>query len=80
MAGHVSPEAARGGPIAAVRDGDRITFDVAARQLNVAITDSEMADRLSRWTPPEPRYRTGVFAKYAAIVESASRGAVTGRG
>jgi dihydroxy-acid dehydratase len=80
MAGHVSPEAARGGPIAAVRDGDRITFDVPGRELNVDITDGELAARLAAWTPPPPRYRTGVFAKYAMQVASASRGAVTSRG
>jgi dihydroxy-acid dehydratase len=78
MAGHVAPEAAVGGPIAAVRDGDEITFDVEARRLDVAVSEEEMARRLAGWTPPPPRYPRGVFAKYAATVTSASRGAVTG--
>ncbi len=77
MAGHVSPEAARGGPIAAVHDGDIIVFDVAKRQLNLELADRELARRLKDWRPPAPRYRDGVFAKYAALVSSASEGAVT---
>jgi dihydroxy-acid dehydratase len=77
MAGHVAPEAARGGPIAAVREGDLITFDIPKRCLNVALSDEEIKDRLKSWKAPEPRYRTGVFAKYAASVSSASEGAVT---
>jgi len=77
MAGHVTPEAARGGPIAIVRDGDMIQFDVAARELRVELSDDEIAARLADWQAPEPRYRTGVFAKYAAQVSSASEGAVT---
>jgi dihydroxy-acid dehydratase len=77
MAGHVAPEAARGGPIAAVRDGDTIVFDIKARQLNVEISEAEMRRRLSTWTPPEPRYARGVFGKYARVVSSASLGAVT---
>jgi dihydroxy-acid dehydratase len=77
MAGHVTPEAARGGPIAIVRDGDVIEFDIAARELRVALSDDEIAARLADWRPPEPRYRSGVFAKYAAQVSSASEGAVT---
>jgi dihydroxy-acid dehydratase len=77
MAGHVAPEAARGGPIAAVREGDLITFDIPKRRLNVALSDEEIKDRLKSWKAPEPRYRTGVFAKYAASVSSASEGAVT---
>jgi dihydroxy-acid dehydratase len=77
MAGHVAPEAAAGGPIAAVREGDMITFDIAARRLDVEVPDAEMKDRLSRWTAPPPRYTTGVMAKYARLVSSASRGAVT---
>ena len=82
MAAHVSPEAAHGGPIAAVRDGDQVTFDVPNRKLTLGITEEDLAERLGAWTPPEPRYRTGVFAKYAALVSSASQGAVTrpGRG
>jgi len=78
MAGHVAPEAARGGPIAAVREGDTIVFDVEARRLDVEVGDDEMSARLRSWTPPAPRYARGVFAKYARLVSSASEGAVTG--
>jgi dihydroxy-acid dehydratase len=78
MAGHVAPEAARGGPIAAVRDGDRITFDVAARELRLHVPDDEVRSRLAAWTPPPPAFATGVMAKYARLVSSASEGAVTG--
>ncbi|HZY41750.1 MAG TPA: dihydroxy-acid dehydratase [Anaerolineae bacterium] len=77
MAGHVAPEAARGGPIAAVRDGDIIVFDVNKRQLNVEISAEEMAARLAQWQPPTPRYKTGVMAKYANAVSSAATGATT---
>ena len=77
MAGHVSPEAANGGPIAAVRDGDRIVFDLQARKLKVDISDAEMRKRLDAWRAPAPRYTTGVMAKYALLVSSASRGAIT---
>jgi len=77
MAGHVAPEAARGGPIAAVRDGDTITFDVDARRLDVEISEEEMDKRLREWQAPEPRYASGVMAKYARLVSSASEGAVT---
>jgi len=77
MAGHVAPEAARGGPIAAVRDGDTIVFDIDARRLDVELSDDEIKTRLSQWQPPTPRYRTGVMAKYANSVSSASAGAVT---
>ena len=77
MVGHISPEAARGGPIAAVRDGDQITLDVEARRLDLEIPDQELAERLAAWTPPPPRYERGVFAKYAAGVGSASEGATT---
>ena len=78
MVGHVAPEAAVGGPIAALRDGDIITLDVVGRRLDVAITDEELRARLARWTPPAPRYATGVMAKYARLVSSAAVGAVTG--
>jgi dihydroxy-acid dehydratase len=78
MVGHVAPEAARGGPIAAVADGDIIEFDVNARRLSVDIDEKEMITRLGQWEAPEPRYKTGVFAKYAKLVSSASEGAVTG--
>jgi dihydroxy-acid dehydratase len=77
MAGHVAPEAALRGPIAAVREGDMIEFDIPNRKLTVEISADEMEKRLSNWTPPEPHYRAGVFAKYAAMVSSASEGAVT---
>ncbi len=77
MAGHVAPEAARGGPIAAVRDGDTITFDVNARKLEIEISDDELKARLSQWQPPAPRYKTGVMAKYANAVSSAALGAIT---
>jgi dihydroxy-acid dehydratase len=78
MAGHVAPEAAYGGPIAAVRDGDTIIFDIKARRLDVDISEQELKARLSQWTPPAPRYKTGVMAKYAKLVSSASEGAITG--
>ena len=77
MVGHVSPEAARGGPLAALRDGDTIVLDVEARELRVELPDDELAERMHDWTAPEPRYTAGVFAKYAALVSSASEGAVT---
>jgi dihydroxy-acid dehydratase len=78
MAGHVAPEAPHGGPIAAVRDGDAIVFDVAARELNVEVPDAELAERLSAYEPPAPKYQNGVLAKYAKHVGSAAQGAVTG--
>jgi dihydroxy-acid dehydratase len=77
MAGHVAPEAAAGGPIAAVREGDIIVFDVDNRELRLEISDEEMQRRLADWKEPEPHYATGVFAKYAKLVSSASEGAVT---
>jgi dihydroxy-acid dehydratase len=77
MAGHVTPEAAHGGPLAVVQEGDVIEFDIAARELRVELSDDEIAARLRDWTPPQPRYSSGVFAKYAALVSSASEGAVT---
>ncbi len=77
MVGHVSPEAARGGPLAVVRDGDVIEIDVEARELRLVITADEIDKRLADWTAPAPRYAGGVFAKYAATVRSASEGAVT---
>jgi dihydroxy-acid dehydratase len=77
MVGHVSPEAARGGPLAALRDGDTVVIDVEARELRVELPEEELAARLREWTPPPPRYAEGVFAKYAALVSSASEGAVT---
>ena len=78
MAGHVAPEAVRGGPIAAVRDGDTVVFDIPRRELRVELSDAEIRSRMAKWKPPAPRYPSGVFAKYAATVSSASQGAVTG--
>ena len=77
MAGHVAPEAAVGGPIAAVRDGDTISLDITNRRLDLEISDEEMERRLAGWQAPAPRYRRGVFAKYAQTVSGAERGAVT---
>ena len=77
MAGHVSPEAALGGPIAAVHEGDTIHFDVNQRVLEVEVSDAALRQRMAQWKPPQPRYPTGVFAKYAALVSSASEGAIT---
>jgi dihydroxy-acid dehydratase len=77
MVGHVSPEAVRGGPLAALREGDTIVIDVEARELRVELSDDEIAARLRDWIAPAPRYTDGVFAKYAALVSSASEGAVT---
>jgi len=77
MAGHVAPEAPRGGPIAAVRDGDTITFDVPNRELRLVLSEDEIAARVAAYEPPEPRYRSGVLAKYARHVGSASGGAIT---
>ena len=77
MVGHVAPEAARGGPLAALREGDTVVIDVQGRELRVELSDDELAARLRDWTPPPPRYTTGVLAKYAALVSSASEGAVT---
>ncbi|HEX3467762.1 MAG TPA: dihydroxy-acid dehydratase [Candidatus Elarobacter sp.] len=77
MVGHVAPEAFAGGPIAAVREGDTITIDVAKGRLDVDLTDDEIAERMRAWRAPAPRYTGGVFAKYAALVSSAAEGAVT---
>ena len=77
MAGHVTPEAARGGPIAVLRDGDMVVFDIEARELRAELSDDEIAARLGDWRPPPPAYTSGVFAKYASLVSSASEGAVT---
>ena len=77
MAGHVTPEAAHGGPIAVVQDGDVIEFDIEARELRVELSEDEIAARLRDWSPPPPRYTAGVLAKYASLVSSASEGAVT---
>src|SRR5262249_32703712 len=77
MIGHVSPEAAVGGPIAALCEGEMVNIDVSRRVLEVEVSDALLRQRLSGWRAPQPRYPTGVFAKYAALVSSASAGAVT---
>jgi len=77
MIGHVAPEAALGGPIALVQEGDEIVIDVDRHALDLNVPAAELAARRARWTPPAPRYKTGVMAKYAAMVSSASLGAVT---
>jgi len=77
MAGHVAPEAAMGGPIAAVRDGDMVVFDLPKRSLSVEVADAELRNRIASWKAPVPRYTQGVMAKYALLVSSSSLGAVT---
>jgi dihydroxy-acid dehydratase len=77
MIGHVAPEAALGGPIALVREGDEIEIDVEAKRLDLIVDEAELAARRAAWAPPAPRYTSGVMAKYAALVSSASEGAVT---
>jgi dihydroxy-acid dehydratase len=76
MVGHVAPEAARGGPLAIVHDGDVIAIDVDDGTLAVELNEAELAERLARWQPPPPRYGGGVFARYRSLVSSASDGAV----
>jgi dihydroxy-acid dehydratase len=78
MVGHVAPEAANGGPIAVLRDGDTVIFDVEARRLDVELPAGEIEERLRGWQEPTPPYTTGVMAKYARLVSSAAQGAVTG--
>ena len=78
MVGHVSPEAASGGPIAAVHDGDIITLDVPSREISVNLSSTAIRERLASWAPPSPKFETGVMAKYARLVSSAAVGAVTG--
>ncbi|MFQ5880969.1 MAG: dihydroxy-acid dehydratase [Candidatus Methylomirabilales bacterium] len=78
MVGHVAPEAAVGGPIAAVKRGDVIVIDVKKRRLDVELSAAEIKRRLAKWKPPKPRYTSGVMAKYARLVSSATEGAVTG--
>ena len=77
MAGHVAPEAACGGPIASVQEGDTVEFDLDKRLLAVDLTEDEIAARMSDWAPPAPRYDRGVMGKYARLVSSAAVGAVT---
>ena len=78
MAGHAAPEAFRGGPLAALRDGDVVVIDTEARRLDVELSAAEIENRLAGWTPPPARYASGVMGKYARLVSSASTGAVTG--
>ena len=78
MIGHVAPEAVKGGPIAALRDGDEVTIDVASRRLDVALSDDEIVARVAEYQAPEPAYTSGVMSKYAKTVSSASAGAITG--
>jgi len=77
MAGHVAPEAAVGGPIAFVEEGDTIVFDVSARRIDLEVPEATLAERRARWKAPAPRYTAGVLAKYAALVSSADEGAIT---
>jgi dihydroxy-acid dehydratase len=76
MVGHVAPEAARGGPLALVRDGDTITIDIDAKRLTLELGDDELAERVAAWQPPPLSEAGGVFARYRALVGSASEGAV----
>ncbi len=78
MIGHVAPEAAVGGPLAALRNGDAVSIDVDGRRLNVDLSPEQLAERTRDWSPRPPRYAHGVFAKYSALVSSAAEGAVTG--
>jgi dihydroxy-acid dehydratase len=78
MVGHVAPEAAVGGPIAVVQDGDQITLDAVNHVLELHVPQDEINRRLAAWTPPAPRYERGALAKYARLVSSASEGAVCG--
>jgi len=76
--GHVAPEAAQGGPIAVVREGDVVNIDLPNRRLDLEVPAEEIRARLSRWRAPEPRYRTGALAKYARLVSSSAQGATCG--
>lgn len=77
MVGHVAPEAMVGGPIAIVEDGDTIVIDVESERLDLKLSEEEIKNRLKRWSPPSPRYKSGLLAKYASLVSQASMGAVT---
>ena len=77
MAGHVAPEAARGGPIAIIAEGDSIVFDLDARKLQIELSDAEIKVRLAKWKAPAPRYTKGLLAKYAKLVSTTSLGAIT---
>lgn len=78
MVGHVCPEAATGGPIAALRNGDILVIDIPKRKLTVELSRAELRSRLRKWKPPKPRYTSGALAKYADLFGPASKGAVTG--
>jgi dihydroxy-acid dehydratase len=78
MVAHIAPEAADGGPIALIREGDALILDIPGRRLDVDVPEAELERRLKEWTPPPPRYTTGALAKYARLVSSASTGAVCG--
>jgi dihydroxy-acid dehydratase len=77
VVGHVAPEAAVGGAIALVQEGDSITIDADQRRLHLDVSDEELAQRRANWQPPTPRYTRGVLAKYAKVVSTSSKGAVT---
>ena len=77
MVAHIAPEAALGGPIALVEEGDEIEIDVDAHELRLLVPEATLASRRAAWQPPAPRYTSGVWAKYAALVSSASDGAIT---
>ncbi len=77
VVGHITPEAFEGGPLAVLKDGDSITIDATLRVLSVELSSKELKSRLSKWKKPKPHYHSGVLAKYAALVNSASEGAVT---
>ena len=74
MVGHVAPEASKGGPLAALREGDIVVIDVERAEVNAELTEAEIAERMADWVEPEPRYRRGVLANYATLVSSASEG------
>jgi len=76
MIGHVAPEAARGGPLAIVQEGDEIEINLDERRVDLLLSEEEIADRLLAWQPPAPRYEWGAMARYSALVSSASEGAV----
>jgi dihydroxy-acid dehydratase len=78
IVGHIAPEAAQGGPIGLVQDGDVIVLDTDKRELSMQVGDEELKKRRAQWKAPQPRYTSGVMAKYARLVSSASMGAVTG--
>ena len=74
--GHISPEAAAGGPIAALKDGDIITIDIPKRQINVRLTETDIHVRLAKWTAPQPKFKSGYLSRYAKLVGSANTGAI----